>query len=141
MQPFCLDDIFKSKYTSEHKAEKGGKDTGKRDDPRKINFFEFVEQSAPDCETESLANISEHGAEDKGVSQREKNRRIHLIVCRKSVHTDKHLKWLEDLRVLQLCRRLPEIGLVVIFHHYKQVRIVLDVFEEGTDVSLGHPSA
>ena len=88
----------------------------------------MIDQGAADQEKEPLSHISEHDAEDKGVSQPDEHRGIDLIVSRESVHLDEHLERFEQLRILQFGRRFPEVGVMVILNHHEHLIIVLDLF-------------
>ena len=63
-----------------------------------------------------------------------KNSRIDLVVSRKSVHADEHFKWFEQLRVLQLDRRISKISVPVFFHDNKYLVIILDFFHKAGNV-------
>ena len=69
-------------------------------------MLQLVQEQSADKKQESLAGITEHGSENKGVCDGNKPGGVHLAIGGKSVHFYIHFKGLEKLRVLQLGRRL-----------------------------------
>ena len=139
--PQRIYDIFKAEDTAEHKTKDRGKDSGCRYDPGQRKPFKMIDQSSHDHQEQSLSHITEHNAENKGISKSYKHCGIHLIMRRKAIHTHKHFKGPEDLWILQFGRRLPEIIIVVIFHYNKHFIVILCLFHELFYVVIRHPAA
>ena len=98
-------------------------------------------QEAADQKAESLARITEHGSEDKGVSDRHKPGRVHFVVSRKTVHLDIHFKWFKKFRVSKLGRRFFLRRCLLVFHETEDLVIILDVLLECEGIFFGHPAA
>ena len=101
----------------------------------------MIDQGAADEKEQSLSYISEHDSENKGVGQSDEHGGIDLVVCRKPVHLNKHLKRFEQFRVFQLGGRFSEVGVVVILDDYEHFVVVLNLFQEFFYIILRHPSA
>ena len=101
----------------------------------------MINKRSSDEKNQSLSHISEHDTEDQGVCDSHKQSRIKLIMCRQPVHLHKHLKWFEKLRILQLCRRLSKIRIMVIFHNYKDLIVILNLFYKLIHIVFCHPAA
>ena len=57
--------VFKSENTSKQKSEDRGKNTCRRNNPRKRRFLKLIDQSSADHQKQSLPDISEHHSKDK----------------------------------------------------------------------------
>ena len=139
--PQCGYNVLESEDASEQESEDRGKDSRCCDDACQRRFLEVVDQGASDQKEEALAHIAEHGSEDEGVRKPHKHGRIHLIVRGQAVHLYKHFKGLEYFRIIQLGRRFPEIGIVVILHDDEDFIVILDLFKEFLHVVFRHPAA
>lgn len=84
--------ILKAEKASVHKAEEGGEHTCTRHDCRQIHALLLIKKEASQKQNQSLSHVAKHRSEDKGIRQCDKCRRIKLIVSRKPVHVDIHLK-------------------------------------------------
>ena len=123
------------------KAEYGGENSRGSDNGRQRFSFPFVQQKTSDQQAEPLSEISKHNTENKSIGQCQIDGWIKFMVPRQSVHPHKHLKRLEEPRVLQFCRRLGiNIG-VIVFHHAEDLGLVLNVLLECSRVFFRHPSA
>lgn len=107
------------------------KDSRQADNGSQGNLPVFVQQRSADQKTEPLSHISEHCAEDKRVSQSDKDRRVHLVIGWEPVHLNVHLKRTEQFRVFQLCGRLPERIVVLVLDKAVKIFVILDIMLEG----------
>ena len=135
-----FNNIFKSKYASEHKSEEHGKNTCNGNNSCQIDLLCQIQDSANCKEAEALAKISEHGSEYKCIGQCHEHGRVHLIVSRKSVHLDKHFKWFKYLRVLKLCRRITKILVSLIFDHDTDLIVILSLSKKRIYILFTHPA-
>ena len=60
---------------------------------------------------------------------------------RKSIHPYKHLKGLEELRVLKLCRRISKELLPILFHYHEHFVIIFRLLQERGYICFSHPAA
>ena len=67
--PQRIYDIFKAEDTAEHKTKDRRKDSGCRYDPGQRKPFKMIDQSSHDHQEQSLSHITEHNAENKGISK------------------------------------------------------------------------
>ena len=69
-------------------------------------MLQLVQEQSADKKQESLAGITEHGSEDKGVGDGNEPGGVHFTVSRKSVHFYVHFKWFEKFWIFQFGWRL-----------------------------------
>ena len=132
---------LRSEEASVHKTEENGENTGTADDACEIHLFGFVEEQSAEEQDQSLSDISEHGSEDKGVSDRHKPGRVHFVVSRKTVHLDIHFKWFKKFRVSKFGRRFFLRRCLLVFHETEDLVIILDVLLECEGIFFCHPAA
>ena len=141
LQPQGREHILETEEASVQESEDRGEETGAADDGCQIDLFEFIKQEAADQKAESLARITEHGAEDQRIRDGHKDGRVDLVVSRQTVHPDVHFEGFEQLRVFQLGRRLIQDVVLVVLQDAVEIDVILDILLETLCVSLGHPSA
>ena len=105
LQPYGVENFFKSEDTSVHKSEKGGKYTGAADNACKVHVLFLIQEQTAKEKDQSLSHISEHGSEDQGIGNSHKPCGVQLVISRKAVHFYIHFKRPEQLRIVKLCWR------------------------------------
>ena len=133
--------IFEAKDAAEHKPKDDRKNTSCRNNPCKGRLFKVVYEAAANQEQKALPYIAKHDAKNKRVGQAHKYGWIHLIMGRKAVHLYKHLKRFKYFGIFQFSGWFPEIGVVIILNHHKNLVIISDFQKEPVNVFLSHPSA
>ena len=140
-KPQWLNHVFKSKHTSEHETENRGKHPRRSNDSGQRRLLEMVNKRSYNHQQKPLPHIPEHDTKNERVCESYKQGRVHFIVSRQTVHSDKHLKRLKQLGIFQLCRRLSEITVVIVFHHNKDFIVLFSLCHELFHIVLRHPSA
>ncbi len=140
-QPYGFQDILETEEAAVHETEKYGKYTGTADDSCKVHMFGFVKEQTAEEKDQSLADVTEHSSENKGICDGNKPCRIHFVVGRKSIHFYIHFKRFEKLWILKLCRWLFLGGSLLVFHETEDFFIVLNILLESKGILFGHPAA
>ena len=142
LQPDMLDQrILEAEEASVHKSEERREYARAGDDRRQVHALLFIKEEAAQQKHQSLAHISEHGAEDERIGQSHEHGRVQLIVGRKAVHLHIHFKRPENLRILQLRRRCAENVVMIVLHHHEGLLVVFDLLLEGVRLFFRHPAA
>ena len=142
LQPDMLDQrILEAEEASVHKAEERREYARAGDDRRQVHALLFIKEEAAQQKHQSLAHISEHGAEDERIGQGHEHGRVQLIVGRKAIHLHIHFKRPEDLRILQLRRRCAENIVMIVLHHHEGLLVVFNLLLAGVRLFFRHPAA
>ena len=135
-----LQRLFKAKHGAEHEAEHHAGNAAGHDEPGKGHLLPFPQDETTHSQHSTLAQVTEHDAEQHREGDGHKGSDVHLAVAGQAVHIHEELEGLDKPGVLQLGGRGGILHFFRVGNGHTHMADLLDLFGKSIGLGGGHPA-